>query len=187
MQIFLNKKLNENCKYFCTYALSGPSLCRCRWGSACSSLVSDLCRKKQRRLRWDNSSKEQGQIRWTRVENNTDERRSKNRRRKDEGEESKVSSERHAQKRARVWIQFFPFGQVSLLCIIYITESALFSLIICPSFFCLQTTAWPCPETDGPVCETAKKKKCTEQAAVQMRGSNIWQISVQSLHYSVQP
>lgn len=35
------------------------------------------------------------------------------------------------------------------------SESASLSLIICLSFFCLQTTAWLCPGTDGLVCGTA--------------------------------
>lgn len=58
-----------------THPLSGPWLCRCRWDSVCSSLVSDLFRREWERQRGEEEANQTGN-------ENRDERRSKKNKRK---------------------------------------------------------------------------------------------------------
>lgn len=65
------------------------------------------------------------------------------------------------------------------------------SLIIRLPFFSLQTTAGCALEqmvgsVEQPQAVKISVSISTERASVQMEGSNIWQISTQSLHYSAQ-
>lgn len=86
-------------------------------------------------------------------------------------------------------VAFFPPSPIALYHL-YTSQSLSLSLSISPSFVCrLQLGCAPDQmvwSMEQPRAVKISLSNGTETASVQMQRSNIWQISVQSLHYSTQ-
>lgn len=138
----------------CTHPLSGLWLCHCHWDSACSSLVSGLLRegKKVGEREEKKPKQRKNTIRQTGNESRDESGTSGD---KEETREDSLVSEVRMYTRMR-WDVCFPWWtNPAAVYHLHHSESTPLSLIILLSFFCLQTTAWLCPATDGLVCGTA--------------------------------